>query len=568
MQAVYSKQKVQGAWAKLLAWLERHGIWLVLAIAGVCYALSFNPRLSGTDMAVYLVTAKALAAGEGFCKANLAGCPPEVYYPPGFPLILAPFVALLPEWPQNIPWLTLVPMACALLSLPLIHRLLKRELDAFPLPLLITLAVAVSYVGTWFTFTLMSETLYILVSVAALLALDQAEAAEKPQRHYLLAGLLAGFLALVRSVGLALLAGAVGYLLLRRKWKEAAIVLVPAAVLVVPVLARSYLVTHSPAWEPYRGVFIVTYLDTLLYKHWQDTALGPATLADLARRWPTNIEGHATVSLPMLLFPTVQSPRLQNLLEPLGLTWAIPAFKGCAAGMVLAGFALRLRRPRPLDLYVLLYVGIILLPGWYTYRNLVPIQAFLYLYAVVFLRALGGAVARASRRPQVAGRLGLILPVLFLFFSTSSNLLSMVGTNVEGGARYQASGFPYVEDASFFEACAWVRQHTGPEDLVVSRSSEKMYLCSGRRAPPSLSTMPLSLNGREHAAVVEAVYREADFVVIKSDDVVDPPLTDSEPVDFETMYFLQPVLERDARSFALRYETGQQPAIRIYQVLR
>jgi hypothetical protein len=125
-----------------------------------------------------------------------------------------------------------------------------------------------------------------------------------------------------------------------------------------------------------------------------------------------------------------------------------------------------------------------------------------------------------------------------------------------------------VEDASFVEACAWVRQHTGPEDLVVSRSSEKMYLCSGRRAPPSLSTMPLSLNGREHGEVVEAVYRDADFVVIKSDDVVDPPLTDSEPVDFETMFFLQPVLEGDARTFALRYETGQQPAIRIYQVLR
>jgi hypothetical protein len=144
----------------------------------------------------------------------------------------------------------------------------------------------------------------------------------------------------------------------------------------------------------------------------------------------------------------------------------------------------------------------------------------------------------------------------------------MVGTNFEGGARYRASGFPYVEDASFFEACGWVRQHTGPEDLVVSRSSEKMYLCSGRRAPPSLSTMPLSLNGRDHGGVVEALYREADFVVIRTDDVVDPALTDSEPIDFQTIYFLRPALEQDAGSFALRYKTGQEPAVRIYEVMR
>lgn len=554
---------------RFITWLDRRGIWLILLIAGVCYALSFNPRLSGTDDATYLVTAQALAAGEGFCKANLAGCPPETYYPHGFPLILAPFVAVLPGWPYNVPLLVLIPMAFALLSLPVVYHLLKRQLDVFPLPLVITLALAVNYVGTWFTFTLMAETLYTFVSVAALLALDRAENSIKPLRYYALAGMLIGSVALVRSVGFALLGSAVFYLLLRRQWKYAAIVLALATVFVGPVLLRGYLVTHSPTWAPYRGVFINSYLDTFLQKHWQDTTLGQATLADLGQRLLVNVKGHATGTLPKLFFPTLESPRLHRFLQPLHLNWVVPTFSWLVAGAVVAGFGLRLRqRLRPLDLYVLFYLGMILLPGWYTFRNLVPILAFTYLYVAWFLRSIPKAIAALFRGRRLAAHLGLALPVMFVLLSALSNSLSMVGTNFVMGVRYRASGFQYVEAPSFVEACHWIGEDTQPDDLVVYCSSEKMFLCSGRQAPPSLSTMPVSLNARDHAAVIQSVYQEADFVLVTTTDVVDPPLTNSEPIAWESTYFLHPILEQDTESFALRYETTQSPAVRIYQVLR
>jgi hypothetical protein len=172
-------------------------------------------------------------------------------------------------------------------------------------------------------------------------------------------------------------------------------------------------------------------------------------------------------------------------------------------------------------------------------------------------------------RPRhLSAGLGLALPVSFLLLSVVSNSLSMVGTNFEMGALYRASSLPYVEDPSFFEACGWIRSHTQPGELVVYGSSEKMFLCSGRKAPPALSTMPVSLGARDHDSVVRAVYHEADYVVVTMSDVVDPPLTDSEPVDYQSTAFLHPVLEQDPGTFVLRYETAQTPTIRIYQILR
>lgn len=553
----------------LTLWLDRRGIWLVVAIAAACYALSFNPRLSGTDDATYLVAAQALADGRGFCKANLEGCPPETYYPPGFPLVLAPFVAVLPGWPHNVALLMFIPLAFALLSLPLAHQFLKRQVGIFPLALLIAVALAVSYVGTWFTFVLMTETLYILLSMAGMLLLDRAERSTRSYEYYALAGAIISFVAIVRSVGLTLLAATVGYLLLRKRWRAALIVLSFAAIVVLPVTVRSYLSTRSPAWAPYRGVFINSYLDTFFQKHWQDTTLGRASLTDLAQRWLGNLRGHATDSLPRLLFPTLQSPRLQRYLEPLYVQWVIPVFGWAMAGAVVAGFSLRVRQGlRFVDLYVLLYTGLVLLPGWYTYRNLLPILAFIYLYIVLFLRAIAGTIAGMVRQRHLSAGLGLALPISFLLLSVASNSLSMIGTNFEMGALYRASSLPYVEDPSFFEACGWIHSHTQPGELVVYGSSEKMFLCSGRQAPPALSTMPVSLGARAHDSVVRAVYHEADFVVVTMSDVLDPPLTDSEPVDYQSTAFLHPVLEQDAETFALRYETAQTPTIRIYQVLR
>lgn len=546
---------------------ERWGLLAILLVAAINYYLAFAPRLPDTDASVYLVTAKSLATGLGYCRANLVGCPPETYYPPGFALALAPLVAVLPDWPQNVPWTMLVPTAAALLALPVIYVLLRRLLGSIGLALLITLAVAVNYVGTWFTFVPMSESLYTLVSMLGLVVLLRADDEERAVHYLVLGGLLAGLTFWVRSVGLALLGAAILSLAVKRRRKAVVIVAAAGLPWIAFLLVRTALIAGSPEWSPYRGILINSYLDTFLQKHWQDTTLGQATLVDIVQRVLTNIQGHATGSLSKLLFPTLESPRLIEPLASLGLAWLIPLFGWGVAAFALLGFALRVRRRASVvEWYVLLYLALILLPGWYTFRNIVPILAFVYLYAAWALMWLSRKL-RGMRVPgQVVIRAAL-LPTLFISLSIGSNLLSQVGTNFEGGAAYRRSDALYVEEASFVEICEWIRVETPPAALLASGSSDKLYLCSGRRTPPALSTMPVSLNARDHDAVVQAIYEQADYVVINTTDRP-RPLTDSEPLGWNSTYFLHPYVYNDTAHFVLKYETPSEPRLRVYEVRR
>lgn len=551
--------------------VERWGLLAILLIAAISYYFAFSPRLPDTDSAVYLVTAKALASGQGYCRANLVGCPPETYYPPGFPLLLAPLMAFLPHWPQNIPWVMLAPLACALLALPITYVLLRQLSGTVMLSLLITLAIAVNYVGTWFTFVPMTETLYTLYSMLGLSILLRAKDDKHDARYLVLGGLLAGLTFWVRSVGLALYGAAVVFLVLKRRWRAALIVAAAGLPWIAILLVRTALVSNSPEWSQYRGILINSYLDTFLQKHWQDTTLGRATFADLAQRVLVNIRGHAAETLPKLLFPTLESPRLTKPLAALGLAWLIPLFSWAVAGLAASGLLLRLRRclhreDSVIEWYVLFYMATILLPGWYTFRNIVPILAFIYFYVAWALIWLGRKLASA----RVAGKTPIatsLLPALFVLASLGSNLLSQVSTNFGAGAAYRAGRYPYVEDASFIEMCDWVRTQTPPEALFASSSSDKLYLCSGRRTPPALSTMPVSLNARDHDAVAQAIYKEADYVIINTEDRPQP-LTASEPLGWNSTHFLHVYVYNDAIHFVLRYETSTVPLLQIYEVRR
>lgn len=547
--------------------VERGGLSAILLIATINYYLAFNPRLPDTDSAVYLVTAKALSSGLGYCRVNLVGCPPETYYPPGFPLLLAPLMAVLPDWPQNIPWLMLVPLVCALLVLPVTYRTLRHLSGTVLIPLLITIAVAMNYVGTWFTFVPMTETLYTLCTMLGLSILLRAKDDKHAIRYLVLGGLLAGISFWVRSVGLALYGAAILFLISQRRWRAALIVVASGLPWIATLLIRTLLISHFSEWSAYRGILINSYLDTFLQKHWQDTTLGQATFADIVQRVLTNVRGHATESLPKLLFPTLESPRLLEPVTTLGLAWLIPSFDWAIAGLAITGFLLRMRQKNSVvEWYVLCYLVLILLPGWYTFRNIVPILAFVYFYITWALSWL----ARKLQGLHAPGRavFGIsALPVAFVLLSLGSNLLSQVGTNYEGGANYRASRAPYVEEASFMEVCAWIRANTSPDALFASASADKLYLCSGRRTPPALSTMPVSLNARDHGSVIQAIYTYADYVIINTADRPQP-LTDSEPLGWNSTFFLHKPVYSDPDRFVLRFESASAPVLRVYEVRR
>src|SRR5438046_5650602 len=68
----------------------------LVALAG--RALTLNDMLPGVfyDYGLYVGIAYALSHGLGYAHAHLPGYPAAVHFPPLYPLVLAPFVGLLP----------------------------------------------------------------------------------------------------------------------------------------------------------------------------------------------------------------------------------------------------------------------------------------------------------------------------------------------------------------------------------------------------------------------------------------------------------------------------------------
>jgi len=205
---------------------------IVLAVA----VLTITPWPVGVfqDDAMYVVLAKALASGQGFRMINLPGAPHGTHFPPVYPLVLAALWKLFPSFPDNI--VVFKFLNAAFLAATAVgtyrfgrSRLGLESLGAATAAILGTISVVVLMI----TGVVLSEPLYMLLVIPTLVLTERA-AEEASPRTAAGAGALIGLLALVRTVGTFLLPAALLVLLVRGRWRSAAILLCSALVFIVP----------------------------------------------------------------------------------------------------------------------------------------------------------------------------------------------------------------------------------------------------------------------------------------------------------------------------------------------
>jgi hypothetical protein len=203
---------------------QRAIIATFFALLALVYAFALFAPAIGLfhDDAVYLVTAKSIAAGHGYTIESLPHPIPQTKYPPLFPAVLALFTLVS----QQAWWLKLCPLACAAGWLALTHRLLLRlgasRNDALLLVGLTAASPGIVYLST----SLMSESLFALLLTAALLMLLEERA--------LLAGTFAGLATITRTAGMPLIAACILTLLFRRRFRAAIVFTAIAMAIVAP----------------------------------------------------------------------------------------------------------------------------------------------------------------------------------------------------------------------------------------------------------------------------------------------------------------------------------------------
>ena len=216
----------------------------LVAAGGLAFGLfAMNALPVGVfhDDARYLVLARSIVQGTGFRVTSLPGAPAGTHFPPGFPLLLAALWRLAPAFPANVVLFKLL-NAALLAGAALAAYSYARLRGGLSAP--VSAAVALTFAGTvpvlFLDGLLFSEPLFTAAMLLSLLLAERAAGRATPRRDAsgdlmaFAAGLAGGGVAMIRSIGVAVVIGLCVTLLLRRRWRAALAALAGACIFVVP----------------------------------------------------------------------------------------------------------------------------------------------------------------------------------------------------------------------------------------------------------------------------------------------------------------------------------------------
>ncbi|HJU74916.1 MAG TPA: hypothetical protein VJ717_14330 [Gemmatimonadaceae bacterium] len=205
-----------------------------LALIAVVIAISPHPAGVVQDDGAYVILGKAIAEGEGYRFINLPNEPSATHFPPLYPLILAGLWKVSPPFPANIVVFKIanaVFLACGALGA---FWFARHHLQLRPITAAIGTGVFVISAPLVSLATMvLSEAPFLALLFPTLVLAERAVAREGDTRA-LMAGLAAGALGLLRTLGILVLPALAVVLLVQRRWRAAGLAIVGAAVIALP----------------------------------------------------------------------------------------------------------------------------------------------------------------------------------------------------------------------------------------------------------------------------------------------------------------------------------------------
>ena len=430
----------------------------LVVLVGAIASITPDPIGVFWDDGVYLLTAKALAAGDGYRYTYLPGAPPAIHYPPGFPLLLAAVLKVTPAFPANVAVLKLLNPLCLALGVYGAARLGARALRVSVGPAAVAVAICALIAPVMvLTNVLLSESLFFALLTWTLIAAEDAVTGGGTRRAFA-AGALCALLALVRTVGGVMIPAALIALWWRGRRREAVLLLAAAVALLAPwqlwvwAAARGFPDELRGSYGP--------YLEWVVNGYRRDPGLALEVLAKNAGDlWRA--------------FGIVFAPRLPHVVQ-VGAACALRAALG-------AGLAALARRAPVLLLFLLAYGAIVLL--W-------PYNPERFVWAVwplagLVLAAATDAGAWLAPRWPAAPRLAIL--------GVSLLLTGHAAYAARGLAAGWAGAPQRAMTARLWPLVQWTVTHAGDHDIVASDGHVMIALYTGH------TTMPVSvLTPAEH----------------------------------------------------------------------
>lgn len=466
-------------------------VWAALVVSTV--ALVYLSRLDHVaglmvDDAWYILLAKALAGGDGYRLISSAVEPIMPTVPPGFPLLLAPVFAVMPQFPANLLLLkaiSIAAMAGAGFATYYYAARYRRvpEGPAAAVAMATVLTPALVFLATS---TVMPEATFTLAQILVVMLLDRGDGqAAADVRRSALAGLLAAVTTLIRTAGVAVLAAGVVYLLYRRAWRSAGAFAATAVLCLVPWWA--YSAAHAPTAEAsarHGGTIAYAYSDLLAMRRAGDSGAGRVGLGDLPDRLSRNLVNVFGRDVAGVVVPGFYRGPGESGEETVGLGGAGASMGSAPATMaisfaisalLLAGLVANFRaRPSAGDVLVLASLAMILILPTRTFRYILPLVPFLWVYLWSGLGAVALAAGRLSRRDTSPAAAVL--------------LMSLVGLQVLDHGQYlrmkaqDAPAADWLADArAVDDLLAWLDRNLPPGVPLAATNPGLVYLRTGRK---------------------------------------------------------------------------------------
>lgn len=174
--------------------------------AVILFYLSWNTVYVGyfLDDAIYITLAKALLLGKGYRHIGAVNEPIIMQFPPGFPIFLTPFVAIVKNQYHYLKWLNIFISSFSML---LCYFTFYKKLPQKFMWLLLFFFITNTMVIT-FSVSVMSDPLFLLLSMLFFILLSKYETIASSKLKFIIGFMLGILIALntsIRAIGILLL---------------------------------------------------------------------------------------------------------------------------------------------------------------------------------------------------------------------------------------------------------------------------------------------------------------------------------------------------------------------------
>jgi hypothetical protein len=449
-------------------------ILAVVVAAHLLSVLALNPPcLFGLsqDDTLYFSSAKAIAEGRGYILPSLPGSPAATKYPILYPWLLSFIWRLNPNFPANLSAAVALTCFFSVLSILLVYLFCRLPLR---LPRLQSLAIAAFFAlhpdVIFYSARVMSDIPFAALTLAFLLLAWRAMEPESSRLWPILAGLAVSLCIFMRLAGVAFVAGALGALLLRRLWKPATAFLAASSPGIVYFFYQSFLRVPSAPPVPFSAQ----------YPGWQQTWYYYTSYTAFRHLDSPDLSSTLTLLLNQVLylFSAIAGYFLAPLSDANIALWFLGTL--VIALLLISALSAGLVGLRPsVEVAVLIaYVGLLL--GW----DYVVWSRFLLPFLPLLLAMLCTAGTRAARKLRTAGTDWIGRALLASLLLSSLALAGACSWNYAVSKRRSLVETRLIREAALPEKLAaynWIREHTQPDDLIITTEDGLAYLYTGRQ---------------------------------------------------------------------------------------